>query len=67
MTWGGFMEAAATGVMWTAFACFFVVAMRNIVALCQLLIAAWVLLTRVQRLTLDLAVPGNGKLLINIG
>ncbi|AXK43141.1 glycosyltransferase family 2 protein [Erythrobacter aureus] len=52
MNWSDIASTAATGIVWTAFACFAVVAARNIISLAQLLVAAWVFLTRVQ--------PGEG-------
>ena len=48
MNWDGIINAAAVGIVWVAIACFTVVALRNIVALAQLLVAAWVFLTRTQ-------------------
>lgn len=48
MNWTGVINTAATAILWVAFACFIVVALRNIIALAQLLVAAWVFLTRVQ-------------------
>ena len=52
MRWADAIDVFAAGIVWIAFACFMVVALRNIVALAQLLIAAWVFLTRVK--------PGEG-------
>ncbi|ROT94069.1 glycosyltransferase family 2 protein [Altererythrobacter sp. FM1] len=52
MSWAGTIYALSTGIVWIAFTCFVVVALRNLVALAQLLIAAWVFLTRVK--------PGDG-------
>ncbi len=46
------INAAATFVVWIAFACFSVVALRNLIAVAQLLVAAWVFATRVR--------PGDG-------
>lgn len=48
MSWADLTDIAANVVLWVAFACFLVVALRNIVALGQLLVAAWVFVTRVQ-------------------
>ena len=42
MSWEQFQVLAANGIMWVAFACFIIVALRNGISLIQLLIAAWV-------------------------
>jgi cellulose synthase/poly-beta-1,6-N-acetylglucosamine synthase-like glycosyltransferase len=52
VSWAGITDAVAIAIIWIAFACFVVVALRNLVALAQLLVAAWVFLTRVK--------PGEG-------
>jgi len=52
MTWTDFANFAATFIIWIAFGCFIVVALRNVIALIQLFIAAWVFATRVS--------PGEG-------
>lgn len=48
MSWTWVVDASATAILWIAFACFIVVALRNIIALAQLLVAAWVFMNRVQ-------------------
>ena len=48
MSWEQFQILAANGIMWVAFACFIIVALRNGISLIQLLIAAWVFVTRVR-------------------
>lgn len=48
MNWTWVVDASATAILWIAFACFIVVALRNIIALAQLLVAAWVFMNRVQ-------------------
>ncbi|GGD82980.1 glycosyltransferase family 2 protein [Croceicoccus mobilis] len=48
MTWTSVLNFTATSILWIAFACFIVVALRNIIALAQLLVAAWVFMTRVR-------------------
>ncbi len=52
MTWAEFIEIVASVIIWAAFTCFLIVALRNLIALVQLLIAAWVFATRVR--------PGDG-------
>lgn len=52
MTWSDVIDFASHAIVWLAFGCFIVVASRNAIALVQLLIAAWVFLTRVR--------PGQG-------
>lgn len=52
MNWTDIVSSAADFIVWVAFACFVIVALRNIIALTQLLIAAWVFITRVK--------PGEG-------
>lgn len=52
MSWADLGDYAATAIVWLAFACFIVVALRNAIALVQLLLAAWVFVTRVR--------PGQG-------
>ena len=48
MSWEQFQSLAANGIMWVAFACFIIVALRNGISLIQLLVAAWVFVTRVR-------------------
>lgn len=48
MNWMDVTSLIATVIIWLAFACFVIVAARNVIAFVQLLIAAWVFLTRVQ-------------------
>ena len=48
MSWNDFLHGAGATVVWIAFGCFFVVALRNAIAVIQLLIAAWVFITRVR-------------------
>ncbi len=52
MSWADLTHYAATAIVWLAFGCFIVVALRNAIALAQLLVAAWVFVTRVR--------PGQG-------
>lgn len=52
MSWGEFQAMAANVILWIALACFYVVALRNAISLVQLLIAAWVFVTRIR--------PGEG-------
>ncbi|MFB0613749.1 glycosyltransferase family 2 protein [Aurantiacibacter poecillastricola] len=46
------VNALAGGIVWIAFTCFVIVALRNAIALLQLFVAAWVFVTRVR--------PGEG-------
>ncbi|MAM38459.1 MAG: glycosyl transferase [Erythrobacter sp.] len=52
MTWAEFTEVSANVILWIAYFCFIVVALRNIIALSQLALAGWVFATRVR--------PGKG-------
>lgn len=52
MSWDEFIHIVANVVIWIAYFCFIVVALRNIIALLQLLLAGWVFATRVR--------PGKG-------
>ena len=52
MTWDAIIDAGADAIIWLSFGCFIIVALRNAIALVQLLIAAWVFVTRVK--------PGEG-------
>ncbi len=48
MSWADFTTTAAAIILWIAFACFIVVALRNVIALLQLLVASRVFATRVR-------------------
>lgn len=47
MTWDDALVYAAKGILWISYACFLIVALRNLIALFELMLAGWVFATRV--------------------